>query len=146
MAVSGEECLAINDLNQIYQECKHCSDKWEEIGSNLGISYATLAIIKANNPSNCEKCMYQMLAKWLNKENEKCIRSWRSLCQALYSVNKVTANQIAEKHHVTDYAKRKELFHQTRSSDVSEIYPHIRASSRVTSQPGDHKLFVQIQV
>ena len=54
-----------------------------------------------NIPSDCEQCMYQMLAKWLNKENGKCIRSWRSLCQALYSVDRATADQIAEKHHLT---------------------------------------------
>ena len=51
--------------------------------------------------------MFEMLAKWLKKENEKCIRSWRSLCQALCSVDKATADQIAEKHHVTDEENNK---------------------------------------
>ena len=63
-------------------------------------------MIKKNNPLECEQCMIEMLSKWLKKENKKCIPSWRSLCQALYSVDKATADKIAEKHHVTDYTKR----------------------------------------
>ena len=47
--------------------------------------------------------MSEMLSKWLRKENEKSIPSWRSLCQAIYSVDRDTADQIAKKHHVADY-------------------------------------------
>ena len=54
--------------------------------------------------------MYQMLAKWLNKENEKYIPSWKSLCHALYNVDRATADEIAEKHHVTDYAKQEGIY------------------------------------
>ena len=47
--------------------------------------------------------MSTMLAKWLQKVDKKIIPSWRSLCEALYYVDKATADRIAEKHHVTDY-------------------------------------------
>ena len=100
--------LGINDLNEVFQDCKHCSAKWEEIGLNLGVYHSTLDIIKTDNPLKCEKCMSEMLSKWLKKENEKCIPSWRSLCQALYNIDRSTADQIAEKHHITIYTKHSE--------------------------------------
>ena len=77
------------------------------IGLELGVASTTLAIIKKDNPNSCEQCMLHMLQKWLKKENEKCIPSWRSLCQALHNVDRSTADQIAHKHDVTDYVKRK---------------------------------------
>ena len=49
--------------------------------------------------------MYQMLAKWLKKQNEQANPSWKSLCQAFYSVDRDTADQIAKKHHITNYIK-----------------------------------------
>ena len=91
----------------MFQECKHCSANWEEIGSNLGIPYFTLAIIKKDNPVDCKQCMSEMLANWLKRENEKSIPNWTSLCQALHRVHKPTADKIAKKHYVTDYAKQK---------------------------------------
>ena len=94
--------LGIDDFNKVYQECKQCSAKWEEIGLNLGISKSSLDIIQTDY-HNCEECMFEMLSKWLKKENAKCIPSWRSLCQAIYSVDRDTADQIAKKHHVGDY-------------------------------------------
>ena len=50
--------------------------------------------------------MSNMLAKWLQKVDEKIIPNWRRLCQALCDVDKATADRIAEKHHVTDYIKQ----------------------------------------
>jgi len=78
----------------VYQECKHCSAKWKDIGLNLGISKNSLDIIKTNNPLNCEHCMSEMLAKWLRKENAKSNPSWRSLCQALYSVAPLSVQEV----------------------------------------------------
>ena len=47
--------------------------------------------------------MYDMLARWLKKEDEKSTPNWRSLCRALYSVDMCTADDIAKKHYVTGY-------------------------------------------
>ena len=99
-------CIGINDYHEVIQECKHCSANWETIGSNLGIPQYTLAIIKKNNPVDCEQCMSVVLAMWLKRVDEKTIPSWRSLCRALCGVDRSTADQIAAKHHVTDYNKQ----------------------------------------
>ena len=78
------------------------------IGLNLGVASTTIAIINRNNPNNCEQCMYHMLAKWLQRENEKCVPNWRSLYQSLCAeVGKSTADKIAEKYRVTDYSEEK---------------------------------------
>ena len=99
--------LGINDFNEVYQESKHCSVNWEEIGSLLGISKHTIAIIKEDNPQRCERCMNEMLTHWLKKKDDHANPSWKSLCQALYIVDRDTADQIAEKHHIINYIKPK---------------------------------------
>ena len=65
----------------MYQECNHCSAKWETIGLNLGISRY---IIKKDNPADCEECMSEMLAKWLKKVDEASIPNWISLYMSSY--------------------------------------------------------------
>ena len=104
--------IGINDLNDVFQECKQFSAKWDMIGLNLGIASTTIAIINRDNPNSCERCMYQMLAKWLQRENEKCVPNWRSLCQSLRAeVGKSPADQIAEKYCVIDYSEEKGTNH-----------------------------------
>ena len=76
------------------------------IGLNLGVPQHTLVSINLDC-SNCTQCMSEMLAKWLQKVDETSIPSWRSLCQALFDVDRSTANQIAKKYHITDYNKQK---------------------------------------
>ena len=83
------------------------------IGLNLGVTSTTIAIIKRDNPNSCEQCMYEMLAKWLQRENEKCMPDWKSLCQSLRAeVDKSTSvDEIAEKYSVIDYNKQKGINH-----------------------------------
>ena len=100
----------IDNHNDVYQECKHCSANWYTIGLNLGIPQYALAIVAGSNPFDLELCMSEMLARWLKRVDQKSIPSWRRLCRALCDVDKSTADQIAEKHHVTDYNKQKGLF------------------------------------
>jgi len=100
--------VGINDHNDVYQECKQFSAKWDIIGLSLGVTSTTIAIINRDNSNSCERCMSEMLAKWLQRENEKCIPSWRSLCQAVCAeVDRSTADKIAEKYCVTNYNKRR---------------------------------------
>ena len=78
------------------------------IGLNLGVASATIAIINRDNPNSCEQCMYHMLAKWLQRDNEKCVPNWRSLYQSVCAVvGKSTADQIAAKYCITDYSEKK---------------------------------------
>ena len=76
------------------------------IGSSLGLQPNVLATIKKNNPDNHEKCMSEVVSKWLSKD-ETIVPTWNWLCHALYQVDRPTADKIAENHHVTDYNKLK---------------------------------------
>ena len=97
----------MKDHTEVYQECEHCSADWDMIGIKLGVSSTTIAIINRDHPNSSKLCMLHMLAKWLQRENDRCVPNWRTLCQALCAFNKSTADQIAEKHHVTDYMNMK---------------------------------------
>ena len=104
--------IGIDDLNDVFQKCKHFSAKWDMIGLNLGVASTTIAIINRDNPNSCEQCMYEMLAKWLQRENGRCMPTWRSLCQSLEAeVGKSAAYEIAKKPCVTDHSEKKGTNH-----------------------------------
>ena len=69
-------------------------------GLYLGVPHDTLATIQVDNPRSCQQCMYEMLAVWLKKVDEKSIPSWTRLYEALSKLDcgQSTANQIKEKH------------------------------------------------
>ena len=78
------------------------------IGLHLGIASSTIAIIDRDYPNRCERCMYEMLAKWLQRENEKSVPTWRSLCQSVSAVEgKSAAHKITKKPCVTDDSEDK---------------------------------------
>ena len=62
------------DLQQYFIP-EYCA-RWREIGIALGMSYATLDEIEADNPKSVRKCCSVMLAKWLNLNKEL---SWKQL-------------------------------------------------------------------
>ena len=74
------------------------------IGSSLGLQPDVLATIKKKNPDNHEKCMSEVISKWLSKD-ETIVPTWNWLCHALYQVDRPTADEMAKKHHVTAYNK-----------------------------------------
>ena len=51
--------------------------------------------------------MNAMLTHWLKKKDNHANPSWKNVCQALYSVDRATADQIAKKHRITNYIKPK---------------------------------------
>ena len=113
--------IGINDLNEVYQECKQFSAKWDTIGLNLGVASTSIAIINRDNPNSCERCMYQMLTKWLQRENETCVPTWRNFSRALRTeVGKATADQISLKYHVTDGSKQRGMQQQFYANDLKE--------------------------
>ena len=59
---------------------------WREIGIDLGLSYATLDEIEADNPKSIRKCCSAMLAKWLSSNNEP---SWKKIFCAIEVVPRV---------------------------------------------------------
>ena len=50
------------------------ADKWENIGSVLGLTGAELNAIKANNGKNVDQCLNGMILKWFEKSTSATLR------------------------------------------------------------------------
>ena len=98
-------CVGIDEFYDVWERVKSLSSRWFFISGSLHLNPNTLALIEANNGSNCEKCLYEALTHWLNK-NYDFIRfghpSWRKLCVSVSNggQNKALAEEIANEHLV----------------------------------------------
>ena len=96
-------CVGIDEFYDVWERVKSLSPRWFFISGSLRLNPNTLALIEANNGSNCEKCLYEALTHWLNK-NYDFIRfghpSWRKLCLSVSNggQNKALAEEIANEH------------------------------------------------
>ena len=96
-------CVGIDEFYDVWERVKSLSPRWFFISGSLRLNPNTLALIEANNGNNCEKCLYEALTHWLNK-NYDFIRfghpSWRKLCVSVSNggQNKALAEEIANEH------------------------------------------------
>ena len=98
-------CVGIDEFYDVWERVKSLSPRWFFISGSLRLNPNTLALIEANNGNNCEKCLFEALTHWLNK-NYDVIRfghpSWRKLCVSVSNggQNKALAEEIANEHLV----------------------------------------------
>ena len=71
------------DLHCILNELVTVNSKWEQLGIELNIAYHTLQDIEANYRHSIEKCMAEVIARWLAMDVGEF--SWTTLCTALRS-------------------------------------------------------------
>ena len=64
-------------------------ERWDELGTELGLSEDELGTIRCKHPKNATQ---YMLKKWLKREDH----SWRVLVDALSRVNPETANRVEQ--------------------------------------------------
>lgn len=65
------------------------SDKWKNIGLELGLYSTTLEATDKSNNGRADRCLYSVLTEWLRRRDDvwkKGGRTWRTLIQALESV------------------------------------------------------------
>ena len=87
----------MNDLNEVFMECKNFSNDWKFIGLKLGVRIATLVIIK-NDCYDVQQRMLEMLASWLKRTSQKHpAPSWHILLKTLSDFDSIQTTQIASK-------------------------------------------------
>ena len=88
----------LNDVETALKNGHFSSEKYEDLGLELGLYYDTLAKIEANNPRDVDKCLRKCLVKWFERVDgvsNKGEPSWRSLARALEVIGqKPTADYI----------------------------------------------------
>ena len=73
------------DIAAVNKSVCSATDKWEKIGSGLGLSPTTLEQIGTDNHGDPAKCLYATIYKWLrgmDKASERGI-TWRALIRTL---------------------------------------------------------------
>ena len=88
--------IDINDLVYVNAALAGLADKWHLIGTDLGVSDTSLAIIKANYPvANVGRCLIDALAEWLKKSGSPA--TWMEVVKvALKHSGQELAEEIAE--------------------------------------------------
>ena len=82
----------INDLNDVLTKLKNAdfdNTKWRALGLELGLKPGTCSVIDENNFKNANKCLYDCLARWLERADnvdDKGIPTYDVLADALYNI------------------------------------------------------------
>ena len=99
LLVSHAFCIAIKNLVEVKNELGHFA-KWNELGLQLGLTYAQLEVIESDKGSNKER-LAAVLSEWLRKNyntEEYGLPSWRRLAAALQQIDGDLADTIKKRH------------------------------------------------
>ena len=108
-------------LNKVYTECRQFCAAWEEIACYLDISRHSVATIKAND-NDVNKRFSELIAVWLKQERpEQPQPTWKVMCNAIASVDRGSAEQIAKRHqcHCDKCKSTKSLVSCSQTTKVS---------------------------
>jgi len=85
-------------INTIFSAVRSAKDKWEKIGTGLGLSTTTLQQIKDERQGRADQCLYAVINAWLHGRDRARTKgvSWRSLVRTLQSPE-VSEGGLAEK-------------------------------------------------
>lgn len=87
-------------MRQVIVELQEISERWFNLGLELGLLYPTLKHIEGPNKSK-KDCMVDMLAEWLYQQDdvEKLGGpTWQQLSKALKEMKYKTLSKRVEKH------------------------------------------------
>ena len=102
MSIKFFSSLGIKDLVHVNNALKKVHD-WKELGLQLRIHFPTMKRIESEKRGNIGECMMEMLAAWLNQEDdvlEVGIPSWSILRTALKEMGEnAVASHIPRNQH-----------------------------------------------
>ena len=99
--------IDISDLDDVQESVKEIVD-WIDLGLKLGIHYYTLMKIEEES-RRVERCKREMLAAWLQGEDDAKEQTWSTLVDALEKMDCIaTSQQIRMKHNYYNTVKRVE--------------------------------------
>ena len=90
----------IADLAQVKRFLKNVND-WQSLGLELGLLYPTLKRIKKEQQGDINDCMMEMLAAWLQQQDDVNQVSAPSLRVLQRALNNIGENELANK--ITTY-------------------------------------------
>ena len=79
------------------ESVKDITDEWVSLGLKLGILYPTLRKIDDEQRGRIERCKREMLAAWLQGEDNAKEQTWSTLAVALGKIDKITLSEKIKK-------------------------------------------------
>ena len=75
----------IGDVKAVNKSISSAKEKWEKIGTGLGLSHNTLQQIGATHQGDPAKCLYATINAWLRREDKSSAKgvTWRTLIRTL---------------------------------------------------------------
>ena len=70
-------------LSAVNSELVSVAPRWMDLGVSLGLDPPTLELIASDHPNDANRCLTEVLAKWL--QQVRTARSWRAITLALMS-------------------------------------------------------------
>ena len=91
-------CPQLKDLKHIMKDEAGVTTEWYDIGLELLNDVVVLNNIRANHPTDVNRCCTEMFSKWLQREPDA---SWNQLAEALKKVglNAAAKNVIQGQYH-----------------------------------------------
>ena len=86
----------IDDLFKVKMTLKNLND-WQSLGLALGLLYSTIKKIDEDKRGKTDKCLMEMIAAWLQRQDNVCKNgdpSWVVLRTALVNIDE---NELADK-------------------------------------------------
>ena len=82
------------DLSDVLESVKEVID-WKELGLQLGIEYSTLEEIEEEQRGRVRRCRREMLAAWLQGEDNAKEQTWSTLVDAVDKIDSALSERIA---------------------------------------------------
>ena len=87
--------LDISDLDCVLDTVKEIID-WKDLGLKLGIYYPTLEAIDEEQRGRIHRCKREMLAAWLQGEDNAKEQSWSTLVNAIEKIDLMLAEKVRQ--------------------------------------------------
>ena len=82
------QSLDISDLDDVLESVKDVVD-WMDLGLKLGILYPTMRKIEEEQRGRVERCKREMMAAWLQGEDNAKEQTWSTLMDALKRMDRL---------------------------------------------------------
>ena len=87
--------LDISDLDCVLDTVKEIID-WKDLGLKLGLYYHTLEIIDEEQRGRIQRCKREMLAAWLQGEDDAKEQTWSTLVNTVEKINPMLAEKVRQ--------------------------------------------------
>ena len=93
------QSLDISDLDDVLESVDEVVD-WMKLGLKLGVLYPTMRKIEEEQRGRVERCKREMMAAWLQGEDNAREQTWSTLADAVDKIDSALSQKIRQTHNL----------------------------------------------